>query len=182
MPSQNTSSISNHTRDAAAADTLALAPYTPDNTAAAAAAAAVATTVDDTPHVYATAASYRQGTEIPLSNGEWIRLRPRSLNTMVRTKTVPNSLIGAANRMLATAGRTQNPNAPQDPKIGEGQLELQDFLVTQLVASFRVVMEADYNPDDPEQVCVSDLFDADKNLIAQFAVQGQKALEPFRQQ
>ncbi len=142
---------------------------------------------DSAPKSFISAAAYRAGVDIDLDQGKgkpggrWIHLRPRSLNTMVRTKRLPNSLIGAANRMLANAGRAQqNPNAPQDPKVGEGQLELQDYLVTQLVASFKVVMEADYTGADDE-VCVSDMMDADKNLIAQYAMQGQKALESFRQ-
>jgi len=131
------------------------------------------------PVVYATAASYRKGVEIPLANGEWVRLRPRSLMTMVRTGKLPNSLIGAARRMLTNQGRATNPNAPQDPQVARESLELQDYLITQLVSSMKFVM-SDPDDCDDDEVSVAEMFEGDKNLIVAFAMQGQKALADFR--
>jgi len=133
------------------------------------------------PVVYATAASYRKGVEIPISNGEWVRLRPRSLMTMVRTGKLPNSLIGAARRMLSNQGRQQKADAPQDPQVARESLELQDYLITQLVSSMKFVM-SDPDDCDDDEVSVADMFEGDKNLIVAFAMQGQKALADFRRE
>jgi len=131
------------------------------------------------PVVYATAASYRKGVEIPISNGEWVRLRPISLLVMVRTGKLPNSLIGAARRMLSNQGRQQKADAPQDPKTSAESLELQDYLVTRLVTSMKVVM-SDPDDCDEDEVSVAEMFESDKNRIVAFAMQGQKALAEFR--
>ena len=137
-------------------------------------------TNDPAPPVrYATAASYRKGVEIPLSNDEWVRLRPVSLMTMVRKGTLPNSLIGAAHRMLSNQGRQQKADAPQDPQVARESLALQDYLITRLVTSMKVVMsDPDQCADD--EVSVDEMFEGDKNRIVAFAMQGQKALADFR--
>jgi hypothetical protein len=140
-----------------------------------------------------TAESYAQGVLVPMPSGKALRLRPYSLLSMLRQGRLPNHLQAAAERMLLEGDTASARPANREDARRQGQRsaaravsqqtqnahdssELVDFLVCELVSSFRVVRR------EPRrgEVHVSQIFDADKQLIVTFAMQGQKALADFR--
>lgn len=145
---------------------------------------------EESPSDEYTAESYLAGHLIPLPSGKSILVRPISLVTMLKHGAIPNALVPAARKLLYgnTTGaptpqnrgerRAQPGQSKSDLNADDGA-ELMDWMVCQLVASFKVVQKPQ-SRCGPGELSVGSMFESDKNALVSFAMKGQKALTAFR--
>ncbi len=151
-----------------------------------------------------TAEAYLTDELIPMPSGKGLRVAKLSLISLVRSGQVPPNLLHAARSILklddradataqAALNRQQRREAerrsgqPQrdaqksdgEPVTNESAVRLVDWVVCQVVRSFRVVDKVQEDCERGE-VSIARILDPDKTAIFNYVLEGQTALATFR--
>ncbi len=151
-----------------------------------------------------TAEDYLTDELIPMPSGKGLRVAKLSLISLVRSGQVPPNLLHAARSILklddradaaqqqAAVSRQQRREQERrggqhtDAKAQDGQpatnedaVRLVDWVVCQVVRSFRVVDKVQEDCERGE-VSIARILDPDKTAVFNYVLEGQTALQSFR--